>query len=166
MIRANTKLFVALAPSVLLGLWGCGVYSFKSGGASVVESVAVLPIENRTVEAGVAERITELVTDALITDGTIKVTGPATAEAMLSGALISYQRDAFAFDENDQVKQYAVKLTVALTLTRKSSGEKLWEETFANQGVYDAVNESEADGQAKAAKLIVVDILAKTTKSW
>ncbi|HSG99341.1 MAG TPA: LPS assembly lipoprotein LptE [candidate division Zixibacteria bacterium] len=155
----------ACVVAVALSLVGCA-YSFKRGGGALIESVSVEQLENQTNRAGVADRITELLVDALIADGRIDVVGPESAEALLDGKLTGYDRKPFEFDENDQVSRYAVELTVQLTLSKRESGAEIWSATFKREGLYDAFEESEEDGQSAAAKLIVEDIMSKTTRSW
>lgn len=159
-------LTLALASLTLLGSMSCSVYSFKSGGEPLVKSIAVTQLENKTLEAGVADRITELVIDQMISDGKIDVVGPANAEAVLQGALTSYRRDADEFDETDIVTSYVVRLVVHLALVKPISNDTVWVATFENEGKYLAESEVEEDGQARAVERLVIDILNKTTRSW
>lgn len=131
-----------------------------------MESISVMQFENRTNQAGIADRITELVVDQMISDGTIEVVESGSAEAILEGVLIGYRREPFEYDEVDQVPRFVVKLTMELTLVKKSTGDDIWKETFTNEGVYLADGETEEIGQMRAAELIVVDIINKTTRSW
>ena len=102
----------------------------------------------------------------MISDGRIDVVGPEGAEALLTGKLTGYERKPFEYDENDQVSRYAVELTVQLTLSKRESDQEIWSATFKREGLYDAVQETEDDGQVAAANLIVEDIMNKTTRSW
>lgn len=157
---------IPLIVTALLGLTACGVYSFKSSGGPLVESIAVTQLDNKTNQSGVAERITELVVDQMIRDGTIAVVSPSSAEAILQGSLTGYRREPFEYDETDQVPRFVIKLTLELSLIRSSTGDEIWKATFANEGVYEADSESEEDGQLRAAQLLAVDIINKTTRSW
>ena len=155
--------FLVLAVSQI----SCGVYSFKrTSGASLIETVSIAQFDNETIEPGVADRLTELVIDAIITEGTIDVVGPGAAEAILSGALKSYKRDPFTYDESDRVTQYVVKLRMEITLRKTSNDDEIWSEIFYNEGVYNADDETEEDGQTRAVSLLVTDILNKTSKGW
>ncbi|MBN4076564.1 hypothetical protein JYT16_02480 [Gemmatimonas aurantiaca] len=158
------RVVIALALSSIV-LSGC-FYSFKSSGGALVESISVTQLENRTSQAGVSDQITELIIDELVNDGRIKVVQQSVSEATLSGALIAYSRRAFEFDETDQVPRYEILLTVELTLRKTGSDEEIWSETIVQSGVYDAQEETEEDGQLRAAELLVVEIMNKTTRSW
>ncbi len=158
--------WVLLSVTVLVGLTACGLYSFKSSGGPLVESIAVTQLDNKTDQSGVADRITELVVDQMIRDGTIAVVSPKSAEAILQGSLTGYRREPFEYDETDQVPRFVIKLTLELSLIRSSTGDEIWKSTFANEGVYEAEGESEEDGQLRAAELLAVDIINRTTRSW
>ena len=144
---------------------GC-VYSFNPGGKSSIKSIAVTQFENKTIEAGLSSRMTDLVIDAIIADGNLKVASESDADAVMIGTLSSYERKAYTFDEADNVSQYAVKLVFDITLQNSADGNQIWKEVFYSEGVYSADEETEEDGQARAAAKLVVDVLNRTTKDW
>ncbi len=156
---------ITLTAILLVFAGGCGVYSFNPGGKSSIQSIAVSHFENETIEYGLSDRMTDLVIDAFINDGNMKVVPEGDADAVLSGILTSYERKAYTYDENDNVSQYAVKVVFDIVLA-KPDGEEIWKNQFFSEGIYDAAAESEEDGQVKAAEKLVIDIINRTTKSW
>ncbi|PKK82143.1 MAG: hypothetical protein CVT49_15250 [candidate division Zixibacteria bacterium HGW-Zixibacteria-1] len=152
----------------LLGLLpvGCAVYSFSPGGKSSIKSIAVRQFENKTIESGLSSRMTDLVVDAFIADGNLKVVSESDADAVMAGELNSYERKAHTFDEADNVSQYVVKVVFNIVLQDGSDGNEIWKESFYSEGVYSADTETEDDGQARAAEKLVVDVLNRTTKNW
>ena len=121
--------------------------------------------ENKTIEYGLSSRMTDLVVDAFLSDGNLKVVSPSDADAVLVGTLTNYERKPYTYDESDNVSQYVVKLVFDITL--KGEGDKeLWTERFYSEGIYSADDQTEEDGQALAADKLVVDIINRTTKSW
>ncbi len=158
------SLFFALT-AILIFTGGCAVYSFSPGGKSSIKTISVSQFENETIEYGLSDLMTDLVIDAFIRDGNLKVVPPGDADAILNGILTEYERKAYTYDENNNVSQYAVEVVFNITLT-KPDGENLWQERFFSEGIYDANIETESDGQVKAADKLVVDIINRTTKSW
>jgi hypothetical protein len=156
---------LSIGASALLIL-GCGIYSFSPGGKSAIKSISVTQFENRTIESGLSARMTDLVVEAVIADGTLKVVSTRDADAVLTGVLTSYTREAYTYDESDNVTQYVVKLVFDVTLQKGESDEEVWKETFYSEGIYSADTETEEEGQAKAADKLVVDVINRTTKSW
>jgi hypothetical protein len=144
---------------------GCFVYSFSPGGKSSIKTVAVRQFENETIEAGLSSRMTDLVVDALLADGNLKVVSESEADAVLMGTLTSYERKPYTYDESDNVTQYVVELVFNIILQGEGE-EELWRERFYSEGIYNADEQTEEEGQVLAAEKLVVDIINRTTKSW
>ncbi len=144
---------------------GCGVYSFSPGGKSDIKTISVTPFENKTIEYGLSDRMTDLVIEAFLADGNLKVVSSDEADAVLSGVLSNYERKAYTYDENNNVSRYVVKVVFNIIL-QKPTGEEIWKEQFYSEGIYEADIEVEDDGQVRAAEKLVVDIINRTTKSW
>ncbi len=144
----------------------CGIYSFTPGGKSSIKTIFIPQFENKTIEVGLSGQMTDLVVDAFIRDGSIKVVERDKAEAILHGVLSNYRREAYTYDEADNVSQYVVKVTFTVELRNATENEAIWLETFYSEGIYNAASESEEDGQTRAADKLVVDIINRTTKNW
>ena len=151
---------------MVLLLAGCGVYSFNPRGKSTVGSIYVAPFENETSEYGLTDRLTEITIDAFIADGSIKVLPETDAEAVLVAVLRRYERAVQQYDENDQVLSYKIILDLDVTLQKTSDQSEIWKDRIPAEGVYDAVEETEEDGQRRAGEWLVDAVLNKTTKSW
>jgi len=162
-MKVLTLLFTLTAAVIIAG--GCGVYSFSPGGKSAIQTISVSQFENETIEYGLSDRMTDLVIDAFINDGNLKVVPAGEADAVLNGVLTDYERKAYTYDENNNVSQYAVNVVFNITLTNQG-GEDIWQERFFSEGIYNADIETEEDGQIKAADKLVIDIINRTTKSW
>nr|MBN2277454.1 hypothetical protein [candidate division Zixibacteria bacterium] len=145
---------------------GCGIYSFNPGGKSSIKTISVAQFENKTIESGLANRMTDLVVDAFIADGNLKIASEDNADANLFGTLLNYKRDPYTYDEADNVSQYVVRLTFDVLLQKRESGEEIWKEVILSEGVYNVDSQTEEDGQVLAAGKLVEDIINRTTKSW
>jgi hypothetical protein len=145
---------------------GCGVYTFNPKGRSDIQTIAVEPFENQTAEFGLADRLTEVVVDALIADGNLNVVPIAGADAVLIGSLTHYERVVEKFDENDQVEEYKVVMDFELTLRNPRDQADIWTERVRQEGIYNASDETEEDGQLRAGTRLVEVVINKTTKSW
>ena len=67
---------------------GCGYYSVSGSLPGHIKTCAVPLFENETVEPGIVEEITDVVIDAIIQDGTMKVVGEFQADAVVRGTII------------------------------------------------------------------------------
>lgn len=159
------RTIAGVAASALL-FSGCFIYSFSPRGAATIKSTSIPSFENNTPELDLAEKLTIQVTDAFIADGSLKLLPSDLAETTLKATLTSYQRVPYQFDQSDQVSQYRVVIGFTVTLVHNSDGTELWTEQTSQEGVYNAADESEEDGRARAAARLVEFILNKTTKSW
>ncbi len=151
---------------VLTLIAGCGVYKFNPGGKATIDSVAINRFENQTLQFGLEDRMTDIVTDAFISDGTIKVLPPDAAESLLSAVLTRYELQPHEFDETDRVTRYRVVMGFDVTLTRRVNDSLLWQQNVTQQGIYEADTETEETGQERAIELLVEEIITRTTKSW
>ena len=145
---------------------GCGVYTFNPKGKSDIQNIAIEPFENKTSEFGLADRITEIVIDAFITDGTMKIVPTDNADAYLVGVLSRYERVPHKFDENDQVEEYKVLMDFEIVLKNPKDDSEKWRQRLTQEGIYNANDETEEDGQQRAGQRLVEAIINKTTKSW
>jgi len=160
------KHFVLLLSLIFIVNSGCGVYTFNPRGKSDISNISIEPFANETNEFGLADRLTELVIDAFITDGTLKIVPVDNSEAYLVGILTGYQRLPYKFDENDQVEEYKILIDVEITLKNTSDDSEKWKERLTFEGIYDADEETEDDGQERASERLVEVVINKMTKSW
>lgn len=158
--------FIGVTLIVAVIISGCGVYTLNPGGKSQLGSIAVAPFENETTQYELSSRLTELIVDAFISDGSIKVLPEDKAEAILTGMLTRYERIPYVFDENDQVQQYKIQMDFQISLTNPRDNTELWKESMRQEGIYNADTETEEDGQRRASARLVEAIINKTTKSW
>ncbi len=145
---------------------GCGVYTFNPGGKSSIKTIAVTQFDNNTVEASLTSQLTDLIVNAFIADGNLKVVAEDQADAILSGTLVRYERKAVNFTAGDTVNLYAVDLVFDITLKDRKSEKDIWKDNFVSEGVYSVDKETEETGQSKAIAELVTDIINRTTKSW
>ncbi|MBD3404091.1 hypothetical protein GF420_14460 [candidate division GN15 bacterium] len=151
---------------LILAVTGCGVYTFNPAGKSAIRTIAVERFDNNTDEFGLTDRLTEIVIDAFIADGNIKVVSPDAADALLQATLTSYRRVANEFDENDNVETYKILMDFSVSLIDADDQTEVWSEAMPQEGIYEAGSETEEDGQRRAGERLVQAIINRTTKSW
>lgn len=160
------KTFLSLCLLTTILLSSCGVYTFNPRGKSDISRINVERFSNETSEFGIEDRMTNQIIDAFIADGSLKIVPTDDAQALLTGALVEYERKPYNADENDVVESYAVRMTFNIKLTNTVDGVDLWTERISQLGVYSLTDETEEDGQQRAIELLIETIINKTTKSW
>jgi len=152
--------------AALLLATGCGVYTFNPAGKSGIKTIAVERFENSTAEYGLADRMMDLVIDAFIADGNLKVVSAEKADAVLTGVLTGYARKPYTYDQNDQVQEYQVTMSFEIALKNPKDQSEIWKDRMNQSGVYDVASETEEQGQNRAIGFLVESIINKTTRSW
>jgi hypothetical protein len=146
--------------------FSCGPYSFSPGGTGA-KTIAVPLFENQTTQFGVREALTDSVSSRFLRDNILKVTPTASAELLLAGTIIRYERTAHTFDASQQVKQYVVNIWADVSVTNQKDKKIVWEEKeLPGFGVYDASLETEEDGKARAVSKLAEDIVNRTVRGW
>ncbi|MFC1704300.1 LPS assembly lipoprotein LptE [Candidatus Omnitrophota bacterium] len=72
--------------------------------------------------------ITNEVIDEFLSDGNYKITREDDAEVILTGELLDYQRDALRYDDDDDVDEYRLNITVSLSLYNTEENTLEWKE--------------------------------------
>lgn len=157
------RMTVCLA--VLLPLVGC--YTFNPAGKSSIQAIAIERFDNKTTEYDLADRMTDLVIDEFLADGTMKVVSIDNADAVLVGVLTGYLRNPFKYDENGVVTLYSVTLTFDVLLENPNDNDaEIWREIMVQEGIYNVDSQTEQDAQDEAVQSLIVEIINRTTKSW
>ena len=151
---------------IILIFSGCSVYTFNPKGKSEIESINVEKFDNKTQEFGLEDRMTDQIIEAFIADGTMNIVAPGNSDAVLIGTLIGYERKPYNPDENDQVTDYAVRMTFTIKLVNPVDGIEIWKQNISQLGIYSVETETEEFGQQRAIALLIDEIINKTTKSW
>ena len=107
---------------LVVGLAGCG-YSFRGNLPDHIKTVAVPVFTNKTSEPAVENFLTSAVVEAFASNGRLRVVKPEDADAILDGEVVGYSVQSIAFDNQANVRQYRLMVTMNLRLrdVRRSS---------------------------------------------
>ena len=145
----------------------CGVYTFSPSALGGIKSTAIPLFENRTSEGGLSEDLTDKLSRAFINDNTLRVVPESRADAIIRGAVVSYEFEAYTFDQNEVVSEYIVRIGTDIGFYEKKNSKAIWEEQgMSSWGIYNSITETEDDGKERALNKLVEDILNKTVKGW
>ncbi len=159
---------VYLLLPIIAILAGCGCYSFSGSTLpSHIKTVAVPLFTNRTTQYGIEEKLTESLINALVRDNTLKVVPEGRADSVLRGSIVDYKKEAYTFDENENVKEYIVRIYVTASFEDLRKKRELWkEEKLEGWGFYLAQGETEDDAQERAIAKLSEDLVNKLIAGW
>jgi hypothetical protein len=158
---------LATAYGVLLFISGCGVYSFSGSGLSGINTIAIPLFDNQTQEYGIRETLIEKIAERFVQDNTLKVVNEKTADSILRGTITKYTRESHTFDEQENIKEYIVRIWVKVSFEEKKNKKVIWkEDDLLGWGIYSAQDETEDLGKERAIDKLAEDIVNKTVKGW
>jgi len=178
--RLQTSVYCLLytAYCLLLFISGCGVYSFSGSSIPGIKTIAVPLFDNQTQEYGIRESLTEAVANRFVKDNTLKVVNEKISDSVLRGVITNYKRESHTFDEQENIKEYIVRIWVNVWFEEEKSKKIIWkDDNREGWGIYcvkDCVDESgnpksdetEDDGKQRAIDKLAEDIVNRTVKGW
>jgi hypothetical protein len=175
-------MFVFLSVSIISA--GCG-YTSRSSIYPAGTNIAVKPFANKVnITAETSEhrrlvsyfplletKVTNAVVDRFILDGNLKIGRPESADLMLEGDIVKYQRDALQYtDNNEDVKEYRVILFVNIVLKDVRTEKISWQENnFAGESTYytqGSLAKSESSAVEAAISDLARRIVERVVESW
>jgi hypothetical protein len=166
---------------LLMTFWvaGCG-YTSKSLIADDYSTIFVQPFENKIdflnadnrvlYVPGLEIRVREAVVDRYLIDGNLRVEDQETADLILRGDLIRLDREELRLETNETVKEYRIRVTVALTLWDALRNKVVWQEpSFAGEATYyttGAMAKSESEVIDEAIKDLALRAVGRTIENW
>ncbi|MEW5894856.1 MAG: LPS assembly lipoprotein LptE [Candidatus Omnitrophota bacterium] len=174
------RLMSCLLAAVIL-IPGCG-YTTKSALPPRLEKIYVAPFKNSiSYTSTVGERnvyfpllevkIRNAVVDRFLFDGNLKVASDEkTADLVLKGELVDYQRYALRYTDNDDVQEYRILVVTSLVLYDNQKEEVFWQYgRFAGEATYfvtGAQATSEESAVVRATEDLARRIVEKTIENW
>jgi hypothetical protein len=152
---------------ILVLVSGCGPYSFSGSGVSGFKTLAVPLFDDQSGEYGMREALTEKIAERFVQDNTLKVVNEKNADSILRGVITRYSREAYTFDEQENVEEYITRIWVKVWFEESESKKSIWkEDNLLGWGVYSAQDETEDVGKERAIEKLAEDIVNKTVKGW
>ena len=111
---------------------GCG-YSLRGTLPAHIRTVAVPVFENRTREPAVEGLITRAIVEAFSTNGRLRVVRRQDADAVLEGEIVGYDVNSIAFDQQANISQYRLVVTLNLRLRDMRQGRVLFEQASVRE---------------------------------
>ena len=118
----------------------CG-YHLSGYGSSLpahIRSISIPVFKNFSSEPNIQRGVTDAVRRAFISDGRLKVADAKKADLLIQGTLTDYQLRAVAFNSEDSVAEYIVRIGVQITAYNRIKKKIIFDQKFTNQWNYRA----------------------------
>lgn len=104
----------------------CGDLPMKRALPDSVQKIAIEPVDNKTGQPEVDQKLTQKAIQAFIVDGRLKVSSKAEADVALQSTLQRYDRIVVTRDANQVPQQYKLQLVVDLDFVNTRTAERIW----------------------------------------
>ena len=179
-MKQRTLRFFAVL--MLAALSGCG-YTTKSNLPENLKRIHVAPVKNgvdltseisdktpfRVYRPGIEVELTNAIINRFIFDGTLKVTAPEKADAVVEATLADYRRDALRYDEGDNVQEYRLSISMDVNVVQTADKKVLWHERVTGDTTFFLSGQrsiTEDEASAKAVEDAARRVVEKTIEYW
>jgi hypothetical protein len=149
---------------------GC-LYGFAGGGLPAhIRTVAILPFDNQTGDAGITRDVSESVREALEDRLGLRIGAETQADAIVRGSISNYQADLpLSFQPTAagavSVTRRLVQIVVSVEIFDVAEERALWQRNGIRvEGEYSPPNE--ARGRELALERLVLDIVDGAQSQW
>lgn len=171
--HGSARADVAVALAVLLASTaGSGCYSFSGGGLPPhIETVYVLPVENRTAQFELTEAFTRQLTDAVRGRLGVQLASRENADAEIRAEILRYDDSATNYsgveDVGAAVFQRRVTIGARVEIVDLARNEIVWDGTgVSGTGEYAPDTETEEAGQSLALENLIQKIVDGAQSQW
>jgi outer membrane lipopolysaccharide assembly protein LptE/RlpB len=173
-MKRKTLMFICIA--LCLCLVGCG-YTLVGRGSlpKHIETIAIPVFENDTMKSGVEDIVTQAFIEEFVKGGKLRLVSENNADALLIGAINSYQSDEVADFDEGVVTSYYLTIAIDIELRDLKNDVTLWEkkdmtekETFSGGPDVNPTDEQENEDEAleKLAEELATQVFTLSTEEF
>lgn len=175
----RTRITMAVLAAGALALSSCG-YSTRSALPSRLRTVFIEDFKNSIDYTSQTRRnlyfpllevkIKKAIINRFLFDGNLRIADAGSADLVLEGELVNYERAVLRYTDNDDPQEYRVYITANLKMVDRDQNEVLWEEPgFVGEATY-FVQGAQAKSENAAIEDATVDfarrVVERTIENW
>ena len=131
------------------------------------QTIAIPIVDNRTLEYGAEERVTDVLVQEFIRDGRLQVVPREEADMVLDATLEQYHLRPLTFDENEQAVSYNLSTRLTVTLRDQRPGAVFTQrEIFEEQGVFFLSNQPGLRREEQVYRRIAEAVISRFLEGW
>ena len=136
----------------------------SASGAVGSSSVAVPMFENKSLESGLQQALTDSLIQGFVTDGALRVLNEDRAHLVLQGKILEVREEPFTYSGGTE--QFRISIILEVSCYDSQEKKPLWEESgLSGFGVFDALQdrqEARINGLNDAIRMLVEDVIDRT----
>ena len=144
----NLKLSRLIRASILLiYLWvfsGCGIYSFSGSIPPHIKSISIPLFLNETAEFGIAEAVTDEVTNVFLEENILKISDRG--DSNLRGSIKKVEDKPYTYSEMEEVLEYRYSVGISVEWFDVREEKVLITKNYTNWGAYSLTADVASDG--------------------
>jgi hypothetical protein len=149
---------------VLLAPVACAHYSTSASGSGGSGSIAVPMFENKSLESGLQQALTDSLIQGFVTNGALRVLDEDRATLVLRGEVVEVREEPFTYSGGSE--QFRITIVLGVSCYDTQEKKAVWEETgLRGFGVFDAGadrQEARTAGLNDAIRMLVEDVIDRT----
>lgn len=142
----------------------CSHYSTSASGRGGTSSVAVPLFDNKSLESGLQQALTDSLIQGFVTNGAVRVLDEDRARLVLRGEIIDVREEPFTYDGGSE--QFQISIFLGISCYDTEDKKTIWEEKrMRGFGVFDATQdrqEARTLGLNDAIRMLVDDVVDRT----
>jgi hypothetical protein len=154
----------SLLVCVLGVLTSCAHYSTSASGAGGSSSVAVPMFDNKSLESGLQQALTDSLIQGFVSNGALRVLDEDRAHLVLRGEILEVREEPFTYSGGDE--QFRISIFLEISCYDSQEKKPLWEESgLRGFGIFDAAQdrqEARTNGLNDAIRMLVEDVVDRT----
>lgn len=165
-----------LVSLILPAVFSCGIYTFTGGGGlpGHIDTLAILPFENRTTQFTLTQELTQALSDDVPGRLGVNPADEATADAVLRGTIVRYSERAVNYQPQQgldraplDVSQRRVEIAISVEIYDVREDRILWSSnSLSAMGEYLPESQTEDDGRRLAIENLVQAIIDGAQSQW
>ena len=128
----------------LLIFSGCGTYSFSGSIPPHIKSISIPLFANETAEFGIAEAVTDEVTNVFLEENILKISDQG--DSILKGSIKKVEDKPYTYSEMEEVLEYRYSVGISVEWFDVREEKVLIAKNYTNWGAYSLTADVASDG--------------------
>ena len=128
----------------LLVFSGCGIYSFSGSIPPHIKSISIPLFANETAEFGIAEAVTDEVTNVFLEENILKISDQG--DSILKGSIKKVEDKPYTYSEMEEVLEYRYSVGISVEWFDVREEKVLIAKNYTNWGAYSLTADVASDG--------------------